>query len=343
MSTRKPIFRAGGEIDQAGKCKPLREAVAEGSVTMKALVHGHYPGDALPAKTLPGLLSVGYWNAEKPQTWGLDWHKDDGLELTFLMTGTLNFQTVDASRTLQPGQLGVCGPWQMHRLGNPHIHVGLLQWIILNQKACNTNQRWSWPSWIVLTPGDLDELSRRLLYNRAPVLTASPGMVRCWEQIYKIVRQNEETSHVSHLAITINELLLHLLEMLRVADTDGPDACTAGQASLRVVQIFLDELKSIPSQLEYPWTVAQMAKKCRMSESHFTQCCRRLTNFSPIGFLNHCRVELARLIMRSSPEKSITDIAMETGFTTSQYFASVFRKVTGKSPREYREQNAENP
>jgi AraC-like DNA-binding protein len=32
----------------------------------------------------------------------------------------------------------------------------------------------------------------------------------------------------------------------------------------------------------------------------------------------------------------VTDIALDCGFTTSQYFATVFRRQMGRSPRSYR-------
>ena len=35
-------------------------------------------------------------------------------------------------------------------------------------------------------------------------------------------------------------------------------------------------------------------------------------------------------------DSSITDIALEYGFNDSNYFKDLFKKVYGKSPREYR-------
>ena len=36
------------------------------------------------------------------------------------------------------------------------------------------------------------------------------------------------------------------------------------------------------------------------------------------------------------PEKSLTEIAFLTGYDDYTYFNRVFRKITGKSPRDYR-------
>lgn len=319
----------------ADDCIPLRQAVSQGNISMKALVHGHYPGEAMSKKTLPGLLSVGYWNAEEPQDWGLDWHRNEGLELSFMKSGYVDFSTVDYTKSIAPGEMTVCGPWQLHRLGSPHIGVGILQWFILDQGVRNSTQKWSWPSWIVLTEEDLDELARLLLFNPTPVLPATSKMSQCWEQLFKAIRDNHKCSHLSSITVYINEILLLLLALLR----EPQRKCVSTEPSLaseRIVRVFLEELKHIPMQLERPWTVAEMARACRMSETGFTRYCRRITNLSPVNYLNRCRIDFALRIMQEAPEKSITEIAMKCGFSTSQYFDAVFKKWTGKTPTEYK-------
>jgi transcriptional regulator GlxA family with amidase domain len=48
-------------------------------------------------------------------------------------------------------------------------------------------------------------------------------------------------------------------------------------------------------------------------------------------------VEKAQELLRET-QKSITDVAMETGFNSSQYFSTVFRRYTGYAPARYRGQ-----
>jgi AraC family transcriptional regulator, L-rhamnose operon regulatory protein RhaS len=44
---------------------------------------------------------------------------------------------------------------------------------------------------------------------------------------------------------------------------------------------------------------------------------------------------VAKQNLRSS-QSSIIDIALELGFSSSQYFATVFKKIVGISPKDYR-------
>lgn len=331
-----PRYRSQTGVYIADTCQPVREAVAHRSLSLINLAHGHYPGELLPKEVLPGLLTVGHWDAKHPQDWGLDWHRNEGLELTFIRSGTIDFLTQNVSKKLIPNDMTFCTPWQLHRLGNPHIDAGILQCFQIDLNIRNEVHQWSWPRWIILTEDDRDELARLLLYNQMPVYSADTKMIHSWGLLYRAVQENCNFSHISNIAIHINEILLFLLEHLR----KPKGSVEHGSLPVlppphQVVRNFLDEVKNIPSQLEYPWSVGEMAKMCNMSESRFTKCCHQLTNLTPVNYLNQCRVDLAIKIMRCSPEKSITSIGLECGFSTSQYFATVFKKITGVSPKEY--------
>jgi AraC-like DNA-binding protein len=52
--------------------------------------------------------------------------------------------------------------------------------------------------------------------------------------------------------------------------------------------------------------------------------------------LSHCRIEAASRLLREEPQRSITEIALDCGFSSSQYFAKVFRHRMGCMPRIYR-------
>lgn len=55
-------------------------------------------------------------------------------------------------------------------------------------------------------------------------------------------------------------------------------------------------------------------------------------------YLNLVRIEQAKTLLRDSNMK-IYQIALEVGYSNPSYFYEVFKKLTGKRPREY----AENP
>lgn len=78
---------------EADTCIPLKKACDLGELELSALVRLDYPGRPIPAHMLKGVNSIGYWDADKQQNWGLDWHRNEGLEITYLETGSLDFET----------------------------------------------------------------------------------------------------------------------------------------------------------------------------------------------------------------------------------------------------------
>ena len=59
---------------------------------------------------------------------------------------------------------------------------------------------------------------------------------------------------------------------------------------------------------------------------------------TPSAYLESMRLDYAeRLLMqRTDPPRSIGEIALLSGYFDANYFSRIFRKRTGKSPREYR-------
>jgi AraC-like DNA-binding protein len=55
---------------------------------------------------------------------------------------------------------------------------------------------------------------------------------------------------------------------------------------------------------------------------------------TPITYLNRYRVKQAKALLDGA-EKGITEIAVEVGFSSSNYFTRVFREEVGVSPRAY--------
>ena len=59
---------------------------------------------------------------------------------------------------------------------------------------------------------------------------------------------------------------------------------------------------------------------------------------TPIKYLNELRIRNACQMLKNS-NKNITEIAYDVGYSDSNYFSRVFKKVKGVSPSEYKEQN----
>ncbi len=335
MTRLLPIYMDHDTVYQADSCAPLEQAASKGHLRFEALAHGHYPGRRLPRNSLSAVKTVGVWDADHDQDWGLDWHRNEGLELTYLERGTLAFEADKGRYLLHADDLTITRPWQPHRVGAPHVTAGRLHWVILDLGIRRPHQAWRWPSWLVLTKSDLRELTDFLRQNEQPVWHASDAIRLCFQRIADAVEADDEGGNVSWLAVHLNELLLHLLRLFR--DQQAP-LDTSLTTTLRTVELFWSDLRRNPSHLGMEWSVPRMAESCGLGVTQFVRYSKQLTNMTPAHYLSYCRVEAAAGMLRRRPGASVTKVAMACGFSSSQYFASVFRRHFGCTPIEYRQQ-----
>lgn len=85
-----------------------------------------------------------------------------------------------------------------------------------------------------------------------------------------------------------------------------------------------------------------LAARVGMSASTFKRTFRSITGMAFTDFRQNTRMARACHLLRNT-EKTITEIAMEAGFTDSNYFARQFRLRMGTTPREWRRLEQESP
>ncbi len=332
MSGRAITFQGRGGEFHADTCEPLKAAADAGAVRLLALGRGSYPGRRLRADDLEEVSSIGLWDADSEQTWGLDWHRNEGIELTFLAAGSLPFQVEDRTFVLAANDLTITRPWQRHRVGDPNIPASWLIWLILDVGVRHPNQTWVWPSWVLLPRQRLERLTRQLRQNEQPVWRADRGIRRAFESIATAVAT--PPVNLTRVKIAINEVLLSLADLL---DRRRPRLDARLSTTEHAVRIFLNELDHRAPE---PWTLASMAAQCGLGRTAFSALCRRLTNRTPLQQLTACRLGLATRLLAHERGASITDVALACGFQSSQYFATVFKRAMQVTPQEWRRRKA---
>jgi AraC family transcriptional regulator, L-rhamnose operon regulatory protein RhaS len=95
-------------------------------------------------------------------------------------------------------------------------------------------------------------------------------------------------------------------------------------------------LRWINMNLEQEIYSESVAKIAGMSVAHFYKLFLQEVGLTPADYHMRQRIFLAKQKLRGS-DASITNIALGLGLSSSQYFATVFKKVVGVTPKEYRE------
>ncbi len=87
------------------------------------------------------------------------------------------------------------------------------------------------------------------------------------------------------------------------------------------------------SQLPNPVTLEQLADVAKLSVSSFKHVFKDVIGLTPHAYLLRKRIEHAQILLRQG-EKSVTDIALDCGFSSSQYFATAFKRIMGITPND---------
>ena len=87
-------------------------------------------------------------------------------------------------------------------------------------------------------------------------------------------------------------------------------------------------------------TVDDLARLSNMSTSRFFPCFKQSTGETPVDYINRFRISKSIIFMYDK-NLSIEEISEKVGFKSSIYFRRVFKKITGKTPREYKKTSME--
>ncbi len=82
--------------------------------------------------------------------------------------------------------------------------------------------------------------------------------------------------------------------------------------------------------------VSMLQTLCHCSESYINHIFKKRTGYSVRGYVNRLRITDAKELLIHS-YFNISEISLKTGFSDPDYFSRVFSKITGISPKKYRE------
>lgn len=322
---KRSVFRQPSSMMYVDNCRDLQIAAGKGEVELHAWTRGSYPGTPLGDR-LPGIRTVGFWDAKYKQYWGLGTHCNEGFKIAYLARGKLDLVVDGVTHDWRQGQFIVIRPWQLHSIGAPHVGPSRLLWIILDAGLRRPSESWSWPEWLVFSPDEARTLGETLTQNNQPVWDGGPDLCRAFEALPSALSGRSPEEGETRLKLAINSIMLDLVERMR---QQAPELDPNLSTSQHTVAIFL---RRLPDVLDEDWTLDSMAEECGLSRTRFADLCKLLTNLTPRQFLQQVRLEQAAKLLRSPDRMTITSIAFACGFNSSQYFSNAFRKRYGHAP-----------
>ena len=113
----------------------------------------------------------------------------------------------------------------------------------------------------------------------------------------------------------------------------GDDMEDGGQVRLSKVTEIISHY--IETNYMYDISMQDLARHMNYSEAYFCKLCKQCFNKNFTSYLTEYRVVEAKRML-AMPTVNVKDIGRAVGYSDSNYFAKVFKRITGQSPTEYR-------
>jgi AraC family transcriptional regulator len=274
------------------------------------------------SRQLP-IIAVGHWTEHRKHPYELtaselDHHYVIDVQLDDSFISCYRGEQRIANGRVSFGATQITAPGQKIRChfskSSEAIHVFMPRSVLvaayedINQKSCPAGFELRDPRFTVIE--SLGRLGRALVDTSA---LAGPCGTLCSESLSMAV-------------------LTQLMALQQVASHS--DSAGMGLSPLRQ-RLAVDYIEA---NLREQISLQDIAKQVGLSRMHFAAQFRLSTGTTPHAFLLYRRLEKAKNLLQSTGAP-LDRIAKEVGFPSHSYFTSVFRKLVGTTPRQWRVQS----
>jgi AraC-like DNA-binding protein len=283
-------------------------------------------GTSKELELFPQIIEFGLRKNNSIQLGSFELERSENLQIFFIIDGKFDWIVNRQTQFLYPGDTALVLPGQEIGGSKGYLEIGTLFWLQLHIGQFKTDTKKIIGKWSNLSVNECLTLEKILNLNNLPVLKVKEVGSILQEMRFEIM--NQEIGYQTRVHYMLDSLLILIgRQSTRQAGTqrDFPQAFSKLDQTLR-------------KNLAHQWTVEEMAAMVGLGTTSFTEKVKNYTGFPPLHYLINIRIsETIKLLKRS--EVNITDIALETGFYSSQHFSTTFKKLTGQTPGEFRKRN----
>lgn len=242
-----------------------------------------------------------------------------------IVDGKFDWIINEQNHILYPGDVALILPGQTFRGDKNILNIGTLSWIHLQIEKIDVSGM-SLGSWSHLSKNERLTIGKILCVNNATVLK-----LRECQAILQTIRDelvHQEIGFMTRVNQLIDDVFIDIARQSTRQNNSQRD----------FPQTFMKLEQALRQNLAHQWTVEEMAALAGLGTTTFTEKVKNFTGFSPLSYLINIRIsEAIKLLNR--PEENVTDIALRTGFYSSQHFSTTFKKLTGYTPSDFRRRN----
>jgi AraC-like DNA-binding protein len=238
------------------------------------------------------------------------------VEICYLERGQQTYFVGQQRFDLNGGDVFITYPGETHGTGKAPEGKGVLYWLLM--RVPGPKERF-----LSLSPTMGRQLMESLLNMPSRCFKGGEPVARTLHRICGVYDQPANPLRPVELQ---NLLLRFLLDVLEASHR----APTSISPVIARVQAFVEH------NHDSVMTVRQLARLAHLSEPRFKSRFKQEVGIPPGEYILRQKIEHAKAHLASNVP-SITETAMRFGFSTSHYFATVFKRYNGETPSQYRQ------
>lgn len=258
------------------------------------------------------LGKYNYTKTEKPLS---DHQHENMIEICYCDKGKQNFHVGGTPYLVSGGEIFINYPNEIHGSGKHDESKGALYWLIINLDSHDQLN-------------EIIYLCLQLIKKKVRHFKGNGKQKQILDMIFKTYDNSQhDTIQKIRIATLLKNFLISLFDCIDNFKQEIED--------MRLKEI----MDYIDNNLTENLTIPDLADKMNLSASRFKILFKEISGFTPNDYVQRKRIHKALEILQMQNDLSLNTLAYQFNFSSPQYFSTVVKKYTGKSPSEFRESN----
>lgn len=262
------------------------------------------------------------WYNEQTESYAAHWHM--AMEVIMPVENYYDITIKGTTYRINPGEIILIPPGELHALDAPDSGIRFV--FLFDIEPITKVRGFSTFSSIFMQPIVLNKANYPYIYE---------DVYQLFVQMRNEYFSRNELSDLSIFSLLIQTFIKFGYNRINTINKTNGKMIVKQKEYVKKFSDLLDYIdENYAEELNLDIIAAQM----NFSKFHFSRLFKQYTGYTFCDYLTHRRIKVSQSLL-CNPELSITDIALQSGFSSISTFNRIFKQETNCTPSQYREIN----
>ena len=251
-------------------------------------------------------------------------HYNEGIEFCYVSKGRYEWIVGEKNHILFPGNGFVTCPWQQHGSPRDVVDLGEIYWIVIKPELFTEEGSFYLGDWTRFSSAENKLIGVTLSKNSKHIIQKAQPLKILFENLHHEI-ENKKFGYFQRVSNLVEEFLIGTVRIIQSKENQIKENKNGFNK--------FDDL--INADITKKWTLSDLSQMTHLGITTLTHLVKDYTGYTPANYIIYLRLEKAKKQLRNT-SMSLTNIALDCGFYSSQHFSSTFSRWIGMTPSRYR-------